>query len=164
MKLTKQRPDTEWEKEITKAEKTQVHRKVAQKMYAEKTIKDGQLFCITGATVQRPGGEEQPAWAIGAFVAGKLLYAAFPLNDRRLKRLKRQAVARILDTVKRGWVDTRTMPWLPRRYQNLKNPALVLHGPDNLKDDFESPAFKKDQRIFGEDEPFLTHEENESLV
>lgn len=152
MRLATLRSNKEWDKEVFRAEQKIIQRQEAHKMYAEKKLRDGQPFCVAGATIEKEG-KEQPAWVIGMFMHGKLFYVVHSLTDRRLKRLKRQAVARLLDISKRGWVETRKYPWLPKRYQNIKNPALVLYGSDSTKDDFETESFKPVPKIFDEDEP-----------
>lgn len=157
--LSKQRTDKDWDKEIAAIEKTAHHKNEAHKLYEEKKLKDGEIFALKEAKILRPGRlAEEDAWSFGVFVKGKFLHVTYPLDDRRLKRLKRQAVARLLDIVKTGMVDTRQDPLLPPRYQSLKNPDFVLYGKTNLDTNHESHTMAETKQVLGEDEPIAKDE------
>lgn len=162
-RLSDARTEDDWMKIISDMEKKRYHRNEAQKLYNEKKIKDGELFCLDGAKVvipERPG-EEKDAWCCGTFVGGKLIYVLYSAKDRRLSRLKRQAAARLVEIVKTGMVDTRTTTIVPPRYQSLKNPDFVLHGATSDNDNFESSTFKENQQVFDPSEEVVAKPEQQ---
>lgn len=155
-KLAKARSEFEWDKEIKYIEKTPLHKHEAGKLYEEKKLRDGEVFALRDAKILRPGRlAEEDAWSFGVFVKGKFLHVTYPLDDRRLKRLKRQAVARLYDIVKTGMVDTRQDPLLPPRYQSLRNPDFVLFGKTNLDTDHESHTMAETKQVFDESAPVV---------
>lgn len=148
-RTAKERPDFDWDKELAKLEKKAYYKDESRKLYAERKLKDGVLFLLKGCMVKFTGEEkEREAWAAGVYVAGKLAFFRCSANDRRIKRLKRQAVSVLLETAKKGMVNTRRFPWLPHRYQSMKNPAFILYGADSKDSDFEGAKFKKELQLF----------------
>ena len=143
----------DWDAEVAKAEKNVYHKDEARKLYAEKKLKDGEIFAVKGCMSQYPG-ESAPREDIvlATMVFNKFIFVRFSAKDRRIDRLKRNAVASLMDTVKKGFVNTRQAPWLPHRYQSLKDPDFQLHGADSVDDNFEGPKFKDKLQTFTEEE------------
>lgn len=163
MRLLADRTDFDWDKEIEAAEKKTVHRDEAQKLYAEGKLKDGEVFCVAGAKKMIVGEQkERDAWCMAAFVAGKLIFVLYNANDVRLPRLKRQGIAKLLDIIKTGMVDTRQTTMVPPRYQSLKNPDHVLYGKSSRDDDPESGNMSEDIQIV--DENNIAKEVNSELT
>lgn len=154
-RLSSARDDIDWDKELADIEKRMVHRNEAQKLYDEKKLKDGVMFQVAGAKMQNHlSAEEKPAWAVGMFLYGKFLYCIYSANDRRLPRLKRQAVANLMEIRKTGMVDTRQSTTLPSRYQDLKNPDFVLHAKTSTDTDPEGGTMTEHQQVFDVNESF----------
>lgn len=151
--LASLRQDKEWDIEIGRIEKTPLHRNEVQKLYAEGKLRNGEIVSVHGAMLQRYlSGEETEGWCLGMMLHGKFLYVVHSKTDRRLKRLKRQAYARLLEIAKTGMVDTRQSTMLPPRYQSLKNPDFVLYGANSRDTDLESPTMSETPKIFDERE------------
>lgn len=155
--ISKQYTQEDLDKQIALLEKSQIHRQEAQKLYAEKKIADGKIFFIKGATMLIPGSPEKEAWSAGVFINGKFIFVIYSAKDKRLKRLKRQGVAQLMEIVKTKMVDTRQSTMLPPRFQSLNNPDFVLHGATSKDVDLDSPTLKDKPQIFDPNDQSFQH-------
>lgn len=139
-----------WDNEIAKIEEKSFTAKEAKQHFADGKLKTGELFILTDGFF--PNAPEREAWVVGTFIQvegnGKFIYVRHSADDQRLPRLKRMAVAHLIDTVKRGFVDTRQAPWLPARRQSIQDPSIVLHGAKSDSDIDDAGAFKETKQVF----------------
>lgn len=149
-RLVAERTKAEWEKELAKAEKRRYQHKEAQQLYAEKQLKDKEIFQIVNATMQRPGSNEEiPAYVIATFLYGKLIFAKLPMSDQRRPRLRRHFIATLMDICRTNMVNTRKEPYLPPRWQSLKDPSIVIFGKTSTDTNYEeSGTLSEDMQIY----------------
>lgn len=121
--MYKDHPQEHWKSALEEIEKKTYTKDEAKDLYMRGTLKNGEIFVIKGAETAT-----QKLWVCAVFMSGKLVYAKYSMNDRRLDTLKLKGIAHLMDVVKREWADTRQAPWLPPRVQNLANPDLVIYG------------------------------------
>lgn len=149
VRTAKARTSFDWDKEIAKVEKKAYYKDEVLKLYAEKKLKDGVIFRLLGCIVQfSKDAKPREAWAAGTVVAGKFMFVKYNANDVRINRLKRNGISTLMEIVKKGMVNTRQKPWLPHRYQSVKNPAFTLYGADSADSNFEGHKFKDKPQIF----------------
>lgn len=143
-------PKEHWDNKLKEIEADHSYTaKEAKQKYKDGEIKDSIIFLITDGEFKFPGQEKaQPAWVIATFINGKLFFVRHSAADDRLPRLKRMAVARLMEIIKDRWVDTRKAPWLPPKMQNVDDPELVLHGAHSNSHLDDEGAFQKNKQVF----------------
>lgn len=151
-KAVRQRFENEWDKELAKVNKS-YYKDEMLKLYSEKKLKDGEIVWLKGCMLKVKGSDVvKEAIALGMVMHGKFVFVRYSKDDRRIKKLKRNGIAKLLEIKQTGMVNVRQVPWVPHRFQSIKNPGFTLHGADSMDDDFEGKRFKDKPQIFHEGE------------
>lgn len=118
-----------------------------QKLYADGTIKDGELFECTGVDKH---------WKAGVFVKGKLCTATHPLSPvgraTPLPKQKRKTVARLMNIAETGWIPTAKGIGMPQKFVNVQS-GKALYTAKSI-DQTVDKARHDAPKIFDESEKF----------
>ena len=139
-----------WDSKILEIEEKTFKAQEAKQLHKEGKLKDGEIFAVSDGFF--PSKPQQEVWVIGAFINGTFVFVRHSADDARITRLKRMAVAHIMDIIKRRWIDTRQAPWLTKKLQNIDDPTKVLYSATSMSDIDDNGKFTPDKKIMGEDE------------